>query len=515
MPYRLPPDKKALILQNKIIDGGLADDGHAIILPKNTTAKLAEMTSVEAMIAYDTTLQQMVLDSGSGYAPVGGGGGGGANPSLSNLTNPTAINQDLTFGKTAPVIEAGSEPLNIHTAGNLFLNGDTLVFLNSNNGLITGVPTIQINPVATVPCNTRYVSGDSAGSTSLRAANAMGTDITFVLPTADGLSGQAMITDGAGNLSFGSSGANTALSNLASTAINADLFFQPNPGGTRKLGITSSNDGDQPTSLLIAAGSTTHASGAAHVTIQAGDSNTANNVILLGSNVSGGGNPGGGLRITTGTGPGGRGTIVMSDGTEGTPGHIWTEGANPGEGHWAAPGSSGANTALSNLASTAINAGLVFGNGVSGVLQTADRSLVVPAPLLIKTGNANGTDGADLTIGTGSAIKSGIISISTGVGDNKSGVINISTGNCTFQDSGALTISTGNSANDVSGALNISTGTAGTTRGNINASANLFVMPKFAADPTGNLVSGGMYYNTTTNKLKFYNGTAFETVTSI
>lgn len=46
--------------------------------------------------------------------------------------------------------------------------------------------------------------------TGLKAANAIGSSITFTLPSADGTSGQAIVTDGAGTLSFGAAGITTA-----------------------------------------------------------------------------------------------------------------------------------------------------------------------------------------------------------------------------------------------------------------------------------------------------------------
>lgn len=77
------------------INFGIADNQHKLILPQNTTANLAQITPKEiGSLAYDTTLNQVVANMGSGFSPVGGGSSG-ANTSLSNLTSPTALNQDL------------------------------------------------------------------------------------------------------------------------------------------------------------------------------------------------------------------------------------------------------------------------------------------------------------------------------------------------------------------------------------------------------------------------------------
>lgn len=65
--------------------------------------------------------------------------------------------------------------------------------------------------------------GGGSNNILLRAPSSLSADITLTLPTTDGASGEFLQTDGAGNMSWASpsaSGANTALSNLASVALN-------------------------------------------------------------------------------------------------------------------------------------------------------------------------------------------------------------------------------------------------------------------------------------------------------
>lgn len=64
------PDKAAKTLQNKVLDGGMADNQHQIILPQNTTAKLAAMGNQTASIAYDTTIGSVVVNTGAGFVSV-------------------------------------------------------------------------------------------------------------------------------------------------------------------------------------------------------------------------------------------------------------------------------------------------------------------------------------------------------------------------------------------------------------------------------------------------------------
>lgn len=51
-------------------------------------------------------------------------------------------------------------------------------------------------------------NASGTGTTTLQSANTS-SSATFTLPATDGTSGQALVTDGSGNLSFGSAGVST------------------------------------------------------------------------------------------------------------------------------------------------------------------------------------------------------------------------------------------------------------------------------------------------------------------
>lgn len=85
------PDKSKKVLQNKDIDGGLADNNHRITLPKASTADLSALEHKEGTVAYNTDLQQVVVDDGSSFSPVGGGGGGMA----TDFSNATPASNDI------------------------------------------------------------------------------------------------------------------------------------------------------------------------------------------------------------------------------------------------------------------------------------------------------------------------------------------------------------------------------------------------------------------------------------
>ena len=55
----------------------------------------------------------------------------------------------------------------------------------------------------------RFGDADNSNYVALRAGTTIASNISFTLPTADGTNGQAILTDGAGALSFGSAGIST------------------------------------------------------------------------------------------------------------------------------------------------------------------------------------------------------------------------------------------------------------------------------------------------------------------
>jgi trimeric autotransporter adhesin len=100
---------------------------------------------------------------------------------------------------------------------------------------------IELRPFGTSTGNTSEfrlleLASNGTNFTGFKAPNSLGTNNILVLPSTIGTSGQALVTNGSGVLSW-SSFANTSLSNLsATTSINSTL----RPTGVRSLG-TSSN----------------------------------------------------------------------------------------------------------------------------------------------------------------------------------------------------------------------------------------------------------------------------------
>ena len=101
-----------------------------------------------------------------------------------------------------------------------FSSGGTEQMLFDANGI-----TLQLQN------EIRFADANSSNYVAVRSSTTVSSNITFSLPTTDGSSGQALKTDGSGNLSFGS---------IASTNVTGALFT---------LGSTSVSRGNTITAL--------------------------------------------------------------------------------------------------------------------------------------------------------------------------------------------------------------------------------------------------------------------------
>lgn len=366
----------------------------------------------------------------------------------------------------------------------------------------------------------------------------------------------------------GGGGANTALSNLAATSVNTSIspatFGLANLGASNKAwnatysGTFAAVNGTTTTIVIDgvpsapydAGTNTTTISSINNTPIQIGSAATKN---LYAVTANSGASNSGDIKIHTGTSSAIRGEIVLDarqinvngNYIVGVPSPLnTTEAANKvyvdttlggftfdqsgaavnevptwnGTSYiLAAPAGTGANTALSNLASTAINADLTFAAnpGSNRIITTANTGTPGTGNgIIITTGLQNATTGP-ITIGTGTPVSgnSGPLTLNTGTGvNNNSGAITITTGNSPVAASGNLTIATGSAvgSNGPSGRILIQTGSPGTSpgeQGPVTITASRVEMPSNAADPTATtytVVNGSLYYNNTTHKLRLY-----------
>jgi len=315
----------------------------------------------------------------------------------------------------------------------------------------------------------------------------------------------------------GGSGANTALSNLAATAVNTSILPDANTG--RELGseslawhqmfmkignlIDTSNvntldirgqvingaDGNTgPGLVTVGPGAAAHnlilttsgksALNTGLVSITSGnqfgafDSGLIN--IETGENTSSGNT--GDIQLKVGAvNTGTQGDIkFLKDGVPSVIGQVWTATGVNGEGYWAAGGGGGATTALDNLASTAVNVDIlpVDGNKSLGNVSTLPWNNVNAKQVnsIDPTGFINGSLSSFVSsMPSGNTIDVGLFSQTTrslGIyslnNANLTGNVYIETGNNTSgaNVTGDIGIKTGNGP-AVTGSIDVITGNAG------------------------------------------------------
>lgn len=234
-------DSKSVILQNKDIDGGLAGNRDRITLPKNDTDSLAALERKEATLAYDTTLQKVVVDDGSGFAEVGGGGGGGDATELQGTpisSTPPTTDQVLKFdgsewtptdsgggavtsvnGQTGDVFVASTTLDNISNVSigtQLLFNGDNAYDIGDGNNAARQINTNELSVK-----RFGMITFHDNGSTPMHIVGPpviSPGEYSFAVPGNPGTSGQVLATDGTGITSFVDIGSSPINHNLLSDA---------------------------------------------------------------------------------------------------------------------------------------------------------------------------------------------------------------------------------------------------------------------------------------------------------
>lgn len=123
---------------------------------------------------------------------------------ISQLTTATAVSATNQFEINQ---NAASKSLEVSVLSSYVRSQDTVIPVNvsvSSADAAVSVTQTGTGQGINVKGGIRF-SGSTSGYVGLTAATAAGST-TFTLPTADGTSGQALITNGSGALSFGSAG---------------------------------------------------------------------------------------------------------------------------------------------------------------------------------------------------------------------------------------------------------------------------------------------------------------------
>lgn len=361
----------------------------------------------------------------SGFAISAGNSGimnllsGSVASGVSGLTTLSSGSASASGGTSGNVSVFSGSSLDSTTGNVSMLSGNSSTGTTGNVSLTTGTPG----------------AGGTSGNIDLNTA------------ATDGASSGHFIANTGGVNNSGNSGNIGLATGPSDTATSGSLAFSTGGANSGNTGNASITTGDSAGSGL---------SGTIFLTTGEIDSGTSGNITLA-------------------TGPATtRGKIKFQDGSQGTSGYVWTSTDTVGSGAWMAAGGGGANTTLSNLGTTAINASLTFAYAASQrTIKTADRAANSSDILKITTGDTTAAANASgqLLIGTGDSVKgSGNISVTTGnpALNFNSGNINHTTNDASGSGaSGSMTNLTGAADTGASGSITNQTGDSNNTSGSM------------------------------------------------
>lgn len=123
------------------------------------------------------------------------------------VKNSTGTGTAVPAGKTMFVFNTGSNVVDAVT----YLTSLATPSATITGGTIAGITQLDVAGTSAAGANLKLYEDTDNGTNyvSLKAADTIASNVTFTLPAADGTSGQALITNGSGTLSFGSAGIST------------------------------------------------------------------------------------------------------------------------------------------------------------------------------------------------------------------------------------------------------------------------------------------------------------------
>jgi hypothetical protein len=126
------------------------------------------------------------------------------------IKNSTGSGVAVPSGKTMVVFNNATNVLDVVS----YLTSLTTPAATITGGTIAGVTQLDVAGTSAAGATLKLYEDTDNGTNfvGLKASNTIASNVTFTLPAADGTNGQAVITDGSGNLSFGSAGITTGKS---------------------------------------------------------------------------------------------------------------------------------------------------------------------------------------------------------------------------------------------------------------------------------------------------------------
>ena len=308
--------------QNLIITGDLTVNGTTTTVSTSNTVvgdSLIELNSGAGSNANDLGLVMergstgdnvlFVWDESGDHFSVGtttatGASTGNLTYTLANFSAASIVGTLATAAQTN-ITQVGT--LTTLTVDNVIINGTTIGHTSDTDllGLASGVLTVSGRTDIT---GSLYLTGDEKhvrwynGSNyiNLGASSSLSSNLTFILPTADGTAGQALITDGSGNFSFAANniGNATTLTIGANNSTDETVYLTFVDGATGEQGLETdtalsynpstgllSTAGITLTGALTVAGTTT-LNGALVLGDAAGDALTINATTTVNENMT-------------------------------------------------------------------------------------------------------------------------------------------------------------------------------------------------------------------------------------
>lgn len=290
------------------------------------------------------------------------------NPGLNNIVNLGSAALNYVKVNTAQVFSLGTttKTANTHTSStidNISSTADLILGMSVNG---SGVPHDTI--IASIAANSITLTSATNGGSVSTLSSLTGTTITFINPmlirSTDNSTNSSAIDTGEVVTRSGDLTGTSTVSNTGFTLMRSgDITNAGSSGATGALTGRSGNNSGSGNSgaLLHRSGTVTSGTSGSHnVTTGTATTGASGSLTLGTGSVSAGTGNSGNITVQPGASAGGtRGKIILSDAsTPTTIGFVWTATATNGSGTWQAA-SAGANTTLSNLGVTAINADLL------------------------------------------------------------------------------------------------------------------------------------------------------------